>query len=62
MDHMMYKLAEKGFNEIDIAKSLRAIPIHSDMITAVKELEIASIPVYILSDANSVFIEVILKV
>ena len=59
---MMQKLAENGVSRSDIEACFMDIPVEKEMKQAVHELTAASIPVVIVSDANTFFIECILKV
>ncbi|KAK1362832.1 Inorganic pyrophosphatase 2 [Heracleum sosnowskyi] len=61
MDRMMTELHSKGKTTDDIANVLKKVPIHPQIITAVKAAHAFGCDLRIVSDANSFFIETILE-
>uniref|UniRef100_A0A6N2M724 Uncharacterized protein n=1 Tax=Salix viminalis TaxID=40686 RepID=A0A6N2M724_SALVM len=61
MDRMMKELHSDGKTMEDIAEVLKRIPIHSQVISAIKAAHDLGCELRIVSDANMFFIETILK-
>ncbi|KAL8118736.1 inorganic pyrophosphatase 2-like [Apium graveolens] len=61
MDRMMTELHSKGKTVDDIANVLKKVPIHPQIISAVKAAHALGCDLRIVSDANQFFIETILE-
>ncbi|KAG0242745.1 phosphatase phospho-type [Mortierella sp. GBAus27b] len=60
-DQLLGQLHERGITQQDLEKSLRQIPFTQEMITALRLMKSQGAELYILSDANTFYIDTILK-
>ncbi|KAK9278852.1 hypothetical protein L1049_028431 [Liquidambar formosana] len=61
MDRMMMEIHSQGKTIEDIAQCLKQVPVHPKIISAIKSAHASGCDLRILSDANPLFIETILK-
>ncbi|KAI8639481.1 phosphatase phospho-type [Parasitella parasitica] len=61
MDHALCRLQEAGFTIDDIAAALSNIPFTEEMRNVLMDLKSRNVPVILLSDANTFYIETILN-
>ncbi|OVA11345.1 Phosphatase PHOSPHO-type [Macleaya cordata] len=61
MDKMMKEIHSKGRSIEDISECLRRVPLHPQIITAIKSAYALGCDLRIVSDANVFFIETVLK-
>ncbi|GLJ29269.1 hypothetical protein SUGI_0577230 [Cryptomeria japonica] len=61
MDRMMEELHAKGKNVSDIQNSLKTVPLHPEMIRAIKSAHSLGCDLRIVSDANLFFIKTVLE-
>ncbi|RUP46390.1 hypothetical protein BC936DRAFT_147015 [Jimgerdemannia flammicorona] len=62
MNQMVGELHEQGFTQTQIEETLSKIPFHPSMLEAIKLMKDSNMELIILSDSNTVYIEIILKV
>ena len=61
MDEVAGLMHRDGVSRSDIEGALRGIPVHADMVAAVREAAGAGVAVHIVSDANEIYISVLLE-
>jgi 2,3-diketo-5-methylthio-1-phosphopentane phosphatase len=61
MDDVAGQLFDRGFKREDLERALCSIPYHPDMFAALKEASSLGFPSYIVSDANSFYIDTIVR-
>ncbi|KAI9244258.1 phosphatase phospho-type [Helicostylum pulchrum] len=61
MDHALCRLQEEGFTRQDIENKLKTIPFSIEMCNLVLDLKQRNVPVILMSDANTFYIETILQ-
>lgn len=60
MDEVCTMMHERGVTRADIEAALRTMPVAADMMAAIREAAASGVPVHIVSDANAVYIDVLL--
>lgn len=60
MDHALCRLQEIGFTADDMANALKEIPFSKEMRNVLLDLKSRNVPVVLLSDANTFYIDTIL--
>ncbi|KAI9361469.1 phosphatase phospho-type [Pilaira anomala] len=61
MDYALCKIQEEGFTKQDIANHLKTIPFSIEMRNVLLDLKQRNVPVILMSDANTFYIETILQ-